>query len=90
MAHSSSARKRIRQNAKRRARNRWRLRTLRQAIRDFHTKLAHGTVAEATDAYASCQKIIDRSAQKGVIHPNQRDRRKSRLVAALKRKKAAA
>ena len=89
MAHSLSARKRIRQNAKRRALARWRLRAMRIAIRDFHNALAHGTVDEAKAAYATCQKVIDRTAQKGVIHPNQRDRRKSRMVAAIKRKQAA-
>lgn len=90
MAHSNSARKRIRQNAKRRARNRWRLRTMRTAIKTFLQKVAHGTTEEATEAFRVCVRVIDRTAAKGVIHKNQAARRKSRLSARLKAKKTAA
>lgn len=89
MAHSLSARKRIRQNEKARARNRWRLRTMREAIKEFRNKLLHGTIEEATEALRVCSRIVDRTAQKGVIHKNQAARRKSRMSAALKAKKAA-
>ncbi|GIW73688.1 MAG: 30S ribosomal protein S20 [Phycisphaerales bacterium] len=84
MAHSVSARKRIRQNLRHRARNRWRLKTMRQAIKDFNQKLAHGTLEEAKAAFIAAQKVLDRTAAKGVIHPNQAARRKSRLNARLK------
>lgn len=84
MAHSRTARKRIRQNLKRRALNRWRLRSMRVALKEFADKLAHGTPAEATDAYKKCQKLLDRTAQRGTIHKNQAARRKSRMVAKLK------
>lgn len=86
MAHSLSANKRIRQNEKHRALNRWRLRAMRDAIREFSDKLVHGSVADATTACRAASKVIDRTAQKGVIHKNQAARRKSRLAAALKRK----
>lgn len=86
MAHSKSAQKRIRQNAKARARNRWRLRTMREAIKSFHHALANGSNAEAVEAFKTCSAIIDRTAQKGVIHRNQASRRKSRLNARLKAK----
>lgn len=86
MAHTLSSKKRIRQNEKRRALNRWRLRTMRTAIKDFHQKLIHGTVDEAKAAFRACVRIIDRTAQKGVIHKNQAARRKSRLSARLKAK----
>ncbi|MFN0132990.1 MAG: 30S ribosomal protein S20 [Phycisphaerales bacterium] len=89
MAHSLSARKRVRQNATERARNRWRLRTMREAIKSFRDRLVHGTVDEAAEAMRSCAKIVDRTAQKGVIHKNQAARRKSRMSAALKTKKLA-
>ncbi len=46
MAHSLSAQKRVRQSEKRAARNRWRMTTLREAVKDFREKLLHGTVAE--------------------------------------------
>jgi small subunit ribosomal protein S20 len=84
MAHSLSANKRIRQNVKRRARNKWRLATMRQAMKSFLDKIAHGTLAEAETSYKAAAKLIDRSAAKGAIHKNQAARRKSRLAARLK------
>ncbi len=84
MAHSVSAKKRIRQNASHRARNRWRLRAMRSAIKDFETAIAGGdTEAAKTSLRAACA-VIDRTAQKGVIHRRQADRRKSRLNQRLK------
>jgi small subunit ribosomal protein S20 len=89
MAHSLSAQKRIRQNEQARARNRWRLRTMRDAVKEFRSKLSHGSVEEATSAFRACSKVVDRTAAKGVIHKNQAARRKSRMSAALKARKTA-
>lgn len=83
MAHSPSARKRVRQNAKQRARNRWRLKTVRDAIKEFETKAASGSPDELKAAYLKAQKALDRSAQHGSMHRNQASRRKSRLSAKL-------
>lgn len=87
MAHSISARKRVRQNENARARNRWRLRAMRESVKAFRDKLTHGSVEDATTAMRSCAKLVDRTAAKGVIHKNQAARRKSRMSAALKAKK---
>jgi small subunit ribosomal protein S20 len=89
MAHSLSAQKRVRQNLTSRARNRWRLRTMRDAVKAFRDKLVHGSVEEATTAMRACAKIVDKTAAKGVIHKNQAARRKSRMSAALKARKTA-
>ncbi len=89
MAHSLSAKKRIRQNIKNNARNRWRLRAMRGVIREFLEKIAHGTPAEAVESLNKASKVIDRTAAKGVIHKNQAARRKSRLFKRLKSKSAA-
>ena len=86
MAHAVSARKRIRQNESHRARNRWRLRTMRTAIKDFNEKIQHGSVDEASEALKTAGKAIDKTAAKGVIHKNQAARRKRRLAARLKAK----
>ena len=86
MPHSLSAKKRHRQNLKARSRNRWRLRTMRTSIKEFLDRVAHGSAEEATEAYRSAARIIDKTAQKGVIHRNQAARRKSRLNAKLKAK----
>lgn len=88
MAHTTSAKKRHRQNISHRSRNRWRLRAMRTAINSFNEAIAHGSVDDATEAFAQCQKLIDKTAQKGVIHRNQADRRKRRLSARLKVRKA--
>lgn len=84
MAHSLTAEKRIRQNAKNAARNRWRLRTMRVAIREFLGKLSQGSPNDASEAFKKVVKVIDRTAAKGVIHKNQAARRKSRLSKRLK------
>lgn len=88
MAHSLSAKKRIRQNEKRRARNRWRMRTLRAAVKDAETKMQHGTVAEATEAVRAASRVLDKTAGQGVIHANAAARKKSRLNRRLKAKAA--
>ncbi|MCR9216861.1 MAG: 30S ribosomal protein S20 [Phycisphaerales bacterium] len=89
MAHSLSAKKRVRQNLKHRARNRWRLRTMREALKKFDDKIVHSSVEEAREAYLEACKILDKTASKGVIHKNQAARRKSRLNARLKAKATA-
>ncbi len=84
MAHSVSAKKRIRQNESHRARNRWRLRTMRAAIKSFEAAIAGGDAAAAKTSFQQACSIIDRTAQKGVIHRRQADRRKSRLNQRLR------
>lgn len=86
MAHSLSAQKRVRQNLAARARNRWRLKTMREALKEFNDLLAHGDAAKAKESYSKLTRIIDRTAAKGVIHKNQAARRKSRLTAKLNAK----
>jgi len=86
MAHSVSAKKRLRQNITHRARNRWRLRSMRLAIKDFHEAILHGSNDEAKEAYRKVTSAIDRTAKAGVIHKSQAARRKSRLNARLKAK----
>ncbi|MEL6739068.1 MAG: 30S ribosomal protein S20 [Planctomycetota bacterium] len=84
MAHSLSAKKRIRQNVTRRALNRWRLRAMREAIKNFQGAVASGSVDDAKSAYREAVSVIDKTAQKGPIHRNQASRRKSRLNKHLK------
>ncbi|MBX9738203.1 MAG: 30S ribosomal protein S20 [Phycisphaerales bacterium] len=89
MAHSLSAKKRIRQNEKRNARNRWRKATMRDAIKDLTDKILHAPLVEAEAALKTAAQIIDRTAQKGTIHKNQAARRKSRLTARIVARKKA-
>ncbi|MEM7623212.1 MAG: 30S ribosomal protein S20 [Planctomycetota bacterium] len=84
MAHTLSAKKRIRQNVARRSRNRWRLKAMRTAIKAFNVAVAANDVGTAKESFREASKVVDRSAQKGVIHRNQAARRKSRMNARLK------
>jgi small subunit ribosomal protein S20 len=63
---------------------------MRTAIKEFNELLMHGTVEQASEQFRKCVRVIDRTAQKGVIHKNQAARRKSRMSARLKTKKTAA
>jgi small subunit ribosomal protein S20 len=87
MAHSRTAKKAVRQNETHRALNRWRLKTLRDSLKEFNEALLHGTNETAAQVFRKVSRIIDRTAQKGVIHKNQAARRKSRMSAKLKAKK---
>jgi small subunit ribosomal protein S20 len=86
MAHSVSARKRVRQNESHRARNRWRKQAMRKSIKDFLGLVSAGKIDEAKASFPGVQKIIDRTARQGVIKKNHAARRKSRLNAVLKAK----
>lgn len=90
MAHSLSAKKRIRQNIKRRALNRWRKRGYRVAIREFHETILHGTVADAQTQLTGLYKMLDQVAAKGTIHKKTASRYKSRLALRLNKKKSEA
>jgi small subunit ribosomal protein S20 len=62
---------------------------MREVFKDFNEQLLHGSLEQATESFKKAIKVIDRSAQKGVIHKNQASRRKSRMSARLKAKKTA-
>lgn len=86
MAHSLSAKKRVRQNDTRRAYNRWRLRDLRDALKTLEDKMLHANYAETETAFRAACKLLDKTAGKGVIHKNTAARKKSRLAKRLKAK----
>jgi small subunit ribosomal protein S20 len=91
MAHSLSAKKRVRQNVKRRARNRWRTARVKTAIKDFRDILQAGDVAKAETQLKAIYKLVDQIAATGTLHKNAASRYKSRLTVrfnALKAEKA--
>ena len=90
MAHSLSAKKRIRQNETRRARNRWRKRQYRDAIKDFSEEVQHGSVENAEQKLQGLYKMLDQVAASGTIHKNTASRYKSRLTTRLNQRKAGA
>jgi len=89
MAHHKSALKRVRQNIKRRTRNRHHTSTLRTALKGYRALLDAKDTDTAQKEYPVIQKVIDKAVTKGVLHRNTAARYKSRLVAALKRVQAA-
>lgn len=89
MAHSLSAKKRLRQNEKHRALNRWRKSRFRSAIKEYLELILHGTVSDAETKLRQIYKALDQVAAKGAIHKNTASRYKSRLSARLTAKKVA-
>jgi small subunit ribosomal protein S20 len=87
MANTKSAEKRNRQNIVQRERNRGHRSRLRTAIKRLRTAIASGDAGKAQEALPETLSVIDKIAQKRIIHANAAARYKSRLVkrvAALK------
>ena len=83
MAHSLSAKKRIRQNAKRRAQNRGRKADVRTVVREFNNTLQGKDKAQSAEALKATAKTLDQIAATGAIHKNAAARKKSRLQRKL-------
>lgn len=83
MAHSLSAKKRVRQNVKRRSRNRWRKQQMKEALREFDDAVKAGDKAKAAEQLKVVYERVDKVAAKGTIHKNTANRRKSRLARML-------
>jgi small subunit ribosomal protein S20 len=83
VAHTLSAKKRIRQNAKRRARNRWRKDQIRHAVKAFDEAVRAGDRTKAADQLNVCFKKLDQVAAKNTIHKNAAARKKAHLSKRL-------
>ena len=79
MANTKSAVKRIRQNERRRVRNRVVRSQVRSALKD--ARAAQG--AEQKTSIAEAIRSLDRAVTKGVIHRNTAARKKSALARRL-------
>ena len=84
MANSPQARKRARQNDKRRAHNAGLRSMVRTYIKKVYAALESGDATAAQAAYSAAVPVIDRVADKGIIHKNKAARHKSRLNAQVK------
>ncbi len=89
MAHSVSAKKRIRQNVTHRARNRWVKAGYREAVKSYREVILHGSVEDAETQLKSIYKVLDQAASTPALHKNTASRYKSRLALKLNEKKAA-
>ncbi len=83
MPNIESAKKRMRQNGIRRERNRQRRSQMRTEIKKFRQLISEQKTDEARELLKDVYAVIDRSAQKGVIHSNTAARYKSRLTKRL-------
>lgn len=84
MANSPQARKRARQAEKRRTHNASLRSLVRTNIKRVIAAIASGDAEQARAAYDQAVPVIDRMADKGIIHKNKAARHKSRLNAQIK------
>ncbi len=84
MANSAQARKRARQADKQRAHNASLRSTLRTAIKSVRKAIVAGDKAAAQSIFQQSVSVIDRIADKQIVHKNTVSRTKSRLSAQIK------
>lgn len=84
MANTAQARKRARQDLKRRAINFAYRTEFRTAIKKVLKAVGAGDKTLAQAAFKDAQSTIDRIARKGIFHKNKAARHKSRLNAKVK------
>jgi len=84
VANSPQARKRARQSEKRRTHNASLRSLVRTNIKRVVTAIQTGDATQAREAYDRAVPVIDRMADKGIIHKNKAARHKSRLNAQIK------
>ncbi len=83
MANTRSAKKRMRQNYKRRGRNKAILSRTRNQVRAAQAAIAAGDAQLAAEAVGNAVSLLDRAVARGAIHRNNADRRKGRLMRHL-------
>jgi len=84
MANTAQARKRARQSEATRARNASLKSALRTAVKKVRKVIASGDKAAAAKQLVESQSVIDRIADKKIVHKNTAARNKSRLAHAIK------
>ncbi len=83
MAHSLSAKKRIRQNTKRRVINRARKSMVKTQMKHFEAALKDGDADKAQEQFRLAAKKLDKVASTSTMHKNTAARIKSRLARRL-------
>lgn len=84
MANSAQARKRARQAVAQNKHNASIRSMLRTAIKRVRQAIDVGDQAAANEVFRKASSVIDRVADKQIIHKNKAARHKSRLSAAIK------
>ncbi len=83
MANHKSALKRIRSSERTRIRNRFFISRARTEIKKARVQIAEKDVDAARAATLQAIRTLDKAANKGILHPNNAARRKSRLMKRL-------
>jgi small subunit ribosomal protein S20 len=89
MPHTQSAKKRLRQNEKRRLSNRSTKSAIKTQIKRVLAVAAEGTVEQLRQEYNLAAKRLDKAAAKRIVHPNLAARKKSQLARLLHQKQQA-
>ena len=84
MANSAQARKRARQSIKQNMHNASLRSELRTAVKKVQKAIVAGDKVAAQKIYQESMGVIDRIADKRIIHKNKASRHKSRLAAQVK------
>jgi len=88
VAHSLSAKKRVKQNAKRKTISRARKSQVKTQIKHFETALSGGDVEAASEQYQLIVRKLDKTAATSTMHKRTAARKKSRLAKRLNSLKA--
>jgi len=83
VAQSLQSKKRVKQNARRRAINRSRRSQVKTQIKHFEAALSNGDVEAASEQYRLIVKKLDKSAATSTMHKRTAARKKSRLAKQL-------
>ena len=90
MANKRSSKKDLRRTAKRTERNKGTRTALKTYVKKVRTAATAGDAGQVQEALVTAQKMLDKAAQRGIIHKNQAARRKSRAAKAAKKAAASA
>ena len=88
MAHSLSAKKRVKQDAKKRATNRARKSQVKTQVKHLEDTITKGDVEAAGQEYRKVVQKLDKTASTSTMHKRTAARKKSRLAKKLNSLKA--
>ncbi len=85
MPNNQSAKKRVRQSAKRRDANRQKKSGARTYEKKLRKAVEENRIEDAQAAYRTFTSLIDRAAKRNIVHKNTAARKKSRLNSLVKK-----
>ncbi len=89
MAKNRSAMKRAELSKERALRNSSQKSAMKTAIKKFEEALAGSDQASLESSYAKATRLVDKAAASGIVHPNNRDRKKAQLARKFRSKTSA-